>query len=99
MHPKNDGTQVPPQYSLAHAIVEVGQASEPHILHKSSELYIILEGKGEIFIGDEKAFVCANDIALVPAGVMQWIRNTGAVPLVFYVIVSPPWRESEEEIL
>ena len=44
VHPKNDVVDV--NYSLAHAMVEVGKASEPHILTKSSELYVVLEGEG-----------------------------------------------------
>ncbi len=94
VHPKNDAVDV--NYSLAHAIVEVGQASEPHILTKSSELYVILEGKGELFIENESAILRGGDAALVPAGARQWIRNVGDVALVFYVIVSPPWSEAEE---
>jgi mannose-6-phosphate isomerase-like protein (cupin superfamily) len=30
--------------------------------------------------------------------VMQWIKNVGEVDLAFYVIVSPPWNEAEEEV-
>ncbi len=94
VHPKNDAVDV--NYSLAHAIVEVGEASEPHILTKSSELYVILEGKGELFIENESAILRGGDAALVPAGARQWIQNVGDVPLAFYVIVSPPWNETEE---
>ena len=96
VHPKNDAVDV--NYSLAHAVVEVGQASEPHILSKSSELYVILEGEGELFIKNESAILRGGDTALVPAGATQWIRNVGAVPLAFYVIVSPPWDEAQETV-
>lgn len=96
VHPKNDAVDV--NYSLAHATVEVGKASEPHILSKSSELYVILEGEGELFIEKEAAILRGGETALVPAGATQWIRNVGDVPLVFYVIVSPPWHEAEEVV-
>jgi mannose-6-phosphate isomerase-like protein (cupin superfamily) len=96
VHPKNDAVDV--NYSLAHAVVEVGQASEPHILHKSSELYVILSGEGELFIEKDAAILRGGDAALVPAGATQWIRNVGDVPLVFYVVVSPPWSEAQEEV-
>ncbi len=96
VHPKNDAVDV--NYSLAHATVEVGQASEPHILSKSSELYVILEGEGELFVENESAILRGGETALVPAGARQWIRNVGAVPLAFYVIVSPPWEEEQEQV-
>ena len=97
VHPKNDAVAI--NYSLAHAVVEIGQASEPHILLKSSELYVILAGEGELFIGDESAILRGGETALVPAGALQWIRNVGDVPLAFYVIVSPPWDEGQEVVL
>ena len=96
IHPKNDGVDV--QYSLAHAIVEVGKSSEPHILHQSSELYVILEGESILHVGEEAEILRGGDAALVPAGALQWIENIGNVNLKFYVIVSPPWRAEEEEI-
>ena len=96
VHPKNDVVDL--NYSLAHAIVEVGEASEPHILTKSSELYVILSGEGELFIEKEVEILRGGDAALVPAGATQWIRNVGVVPLVFYVVVSPPWNEGQEVV-
>jgi mannose-6-phosphate isomerase-like protein (cupin superfamily) len=96
VHPKNDAVDL--NYSLAHAVVEVGEASEPHILTKSSELYVILSGEGELFIEKEAAILRGGETALVPAGARQWIRNMGDVPLVFYVVVSPPWDEGQEVV-
>jgi mannose-6-phosphate isomerase-like protein (cupin superfamily) len=97
IHPKNDA-DADPHYSLAHATVGVGEASEPHILHTNSELYVILSGKGEIHIGDAVSILRGGDAVLVPKGVLQWIKNIGKVPLRFYVIVSPPWQEEDEEV-
>ena len=96
VHPKNDPVDV--SYSLAHAVVPVGEASLPHILTKSSELYVILAGEGELIIGEESEKVISGDTALVPAGVEQWIKNIGDKELSFYVIVSPPWQEEEEVV-
>lgn len=97
VHPKNDAVDL--NYSLAHCIVEIGKASEPHILTNSSELYVILSGEGEIFINEESEILRGGDAALVPAGATQWIRNVSDEPLVFYVIVSPPWKIEQEVVL
>jgi mannose-6-phosphate isomerase-like protein (cupin superfamily) len=96
LHPKNDNIDI--NYSLAHARVEVGEASLPHILHQSSELYYILQGRGEAFIGEETWNLEVGDFVEIPAGVNQWIRNIGAVPLDFLCIVSPPWSADQEEV-
>ncbi len=98
IHPNND-PDADPHYSLAHATIEIEEASEPHILHNNSELYIILSGEGEIHIGKEVSILRGGDAALVPKGVLQWVKNIGKTPLRFYVIVSPPWQAEDEEVL
>lgn len=95
MHPLHDKVEI--GYSLAHARVEVGNASLPHQL-KGSETYYILEGQGRMFI-DETAFnVAKDDVFLVPAYAMQYIENTGSSDLIFLCIVEPFWQEDEEVI-
>ncbi len=97
LHPKNDG--LPLNYSLAYATLEPGQASLPHILHKSSEVYIIRKGRGRAFIGGESAKLEPGQLAFIPAGVEQYIENIGEGPLEFWCIVSPPWSGEDEVVL
>ncbi len=98
LHPKNDADVSDSNYSLAYAEVLIGEASLPHILHQSSELYYILQGEGLLFIDEESVLLEKNDFALVPKGANQWIKNTGNQALQFLVIVSPPWNEGQEEV-
>lgn len=96
LHPKNDPVSLP--YSLAHAVLEVGSRSLPHILRNSDEVYIILEGEGTAFISDREVKLCAGDVLLIPAGEEQYLVNTGREPIKFLCIVSPPWQADGEEI-
>lgn len=96
-HSKNDGIDLP--YSLAHAYLDEGHASLPHILHKSEETYIFLSGSGEIIIDDQVLNVKTGSTVIVPKGANQYVKNTGSERLVFLCIVSPPWNEEEEEVL
>lgn len=96
LHPKNDS--IPINYSIAHAIVEVGNASLPHTL-KSSEVYYILEGTGLMHINGAQKSVKQGDVFYVPPMANQHIVNTGDKPLFFLCIVEPYWQEEEEEIL
>lgn len=41
--------------SIAHAIVPPGESTLPHVLDHSTELYYILNGCGEMHIGNEQA--------------------------------------------
>lgn len=97
LHPNND--PIPLNYSLAHATVGVGAASLPHILKRSSEVYVILQGEGEMYIDGQTAPLKTGDLLYVPAGANQHIVNTGTVELQFLCIVDPPWAEQDEEVL
>ena len=96
LHPKNDAIEM--NYSMAHAVVLVGEKSLPHILHGRSEVYFILSGKGEVHIDEETQVMEIGDTVFIPAGARQWIENMGEVELVFLAMVSPPWSEGSEEV-
>lgn len=82
--------------SIAHAIVPAGEATLPHLLERSTEIYYILEGCGEMHIGDEQGPVHPGQIVYIPPGARQFIRNTGATNLVFLCIVAPKWQDTDE---
>ena len=85
------------RYSLAHAVVKPGEATTPHRL-KTSEVYYIMGGQGEMHIDDEAAGVRAGHTVYIPPDAMQHIRNTGDGDLVFLCIVDPAWRPEDEII-
>lgn len=84
--------------SVAHAIVPPGESSLPHVLETSTELYYILDGCGEMHIGDETAMVRPGQIVLIPPRMRQYIKNTGADDLVFLCIVAPKWQADDERL-
>ena len=86
------------RYSLAHAVVEPGQASRPHRL-KTDEVYYILSGAGRMHVDDDVAGVEPGDTIEIPPGALQWIENRTAQPLVFLCLVDPAWRADDEEVL
>ncbi len=94
LHPKNDAVNVP--YSLAHATLAKGEASVPHVLRNSTEVYFILEGTGKAHVGTEVIIVQKGDLVFIPAGVKQYIENIGQSALLFLCIVSPPWSKEDE---
>ncbi|MEI7857536.1 MAG: cupin domain-containing protein [Methanomicrobiales archaeon] len=85
--------------SVAHAIIPPGESTLPHILKRSTELYYILEGSGEMHIDKEAAPVSPGQIILIPPHARQWIRNTGNENLVFLCIVSPKWEAADEVLV
>lgn len=94
LHPKNDPVALP--YSLAVAVVETGGRTYKHKLDRE-EVYYILSGEGEMHVDGETAPVVADELVYIPAHAVQWIENTGNVPLRFMAIVNPPWTAEGDE--
>ena len=93
LHP--DKMDIALRYSLAHAVVKSGETSFKHAL-KTSEIYIILEGKGRMVIDEEAQDVTKGHVVYIPPNAVQCIENIGTEDLIFYCIVDPAWREEDE---
>jgi mannose-6-phosphate isomerase-like protein (cupin superfamily) len=85
-------------YSLAHAALGPGEGSLPHKL-KTSEVYFILEGEGEMHIDADAGRVGPGTVVYIPPNATQYIVNTGKGELAFLCIVDPAWRPEDEEIM
>ena len=96
LHPKNDPLELP--YSFAVAEVGPGQSSYRHRLQQT-EIYFLLSGSGVMHIGQDAQTVQEGDAVVIPAGAEQWIENPGDTVLRFVAVVSPPWREEDDERL
>ncbi|MCD8486505.1 MAG: cupin domain-containing protein [Desertifilum sp.] len=95
LHPDKQPLEL--RYSLAHAIVPVGQTSILHSL-TTSEVYYILSGEGEMHIDEEVRRVEPGDAVYIPPNAKQFIHNCGQEPLVFICMVDPAWRKEDETI-
>ena len=96
LHPERADTRI--HYSLAHAKVEAGQKTKPHIL-RSSEVYYVIAGQGLMHIDRESFEVGPVCAIYIPPNAEQYIENTGNSDLEFLCIVDPAWRQEDEEVL
>lgn len=94
LHPKNENLKM--DCSIAHAFLDKGQASLPHKLKTSVEVYYILEGEGLMHIDNQTENVAKGDAIYIPPGSVQWIENRGSSSLKFLCVVTPPWMEEDE---
>jgi mannose-6-phosphate isomerase-like protein (cupin superfamily) len=85
-------------YSLAQAVLKPGDTSQKHKL-KTSEVYYILEGSGEMHIGKETSLVKSSDTIYIPPHSLQYIKNVGQTDLKFLCIVDPAWKIEDEEVI
>ena len=87
-----------PDVSIAQARVLPGETTRWHRLRNTVERYVILQGQGEVEIGQiPPTTVRQGDVALIPAGCRQRIRNTGETELVFLAICSPRFQSGAYE--
>jgi mannose-6-phosphate isomerase-like protein (cupin superfamily) len=81
--------------SIARARVVPGVATRLHRLRGVTERYVILEGTGQVTVGDGPAeAVGPGDVVVIPPDTAQRIANTGATDLVFLAICTPRFRAS-----
>ena len=83
---------------MAQFTLEAGKKSKLHKI-KSSEIYYVLEGQGEITIDNIIFNLLKNDSIFVPPSAKQFIRNTGQEDLKFLCIINPPWKKEDENML
>ena len=69
---------------------EPGQAHEPHKHCDRDKLYVVMQGRGELTIGDETTSVGPGDVALAQADVVHSLHNNGSERLVVLVVMGPP---------
>lgn len=79
--------------SIARARLESGRTTRLHCLRGTIERYIILEGTGEVIVGDQPPQTVRElDVVNIPAGVPQSISNAAQKDLIFLCICTPRFR-------
>jgi len=96
MHPGIHGSS---RQSLAEAIIPAGATTVLHRHLESEEIYHILEGFGEMVLGDESFEVAAGDTVLIPSGAPHKVRNSGDVPLKILCCCSPPYLHADTDLM
>ena len=85
-------------YSIAQFTLEPQKKSKLHKL-KSSEIYYILEGTGNLKIDNEIIQIQKDDSVYVPPNSEQMVENSGETNLRFLCIAEPAWKTEDETIL
>jgi mannose-6-phosphate isomerase-like protein (cupin superfamily) len=89
-----DGATGAINQSLAEAELEPGQETKRHYHARTEELYVVLEGTGEMEVNGERAGVGPGDAILVPPRARHQIR-AGGTRLRFLCCCAPPYSDSD----
>ena len=81
--------------TLAEARLGAGARTEAHHHVKTEEIYYIVEGHGEMRVGDETRPVGPGDAIAIPPGAVHQIANTGQVILKFLCCCAPGYEHDD----
>ena len=95
-HPHNTLNGI--RYSISHSELKPGKKSKLHKL-KTSEVYYILQGEGNLQIDGEIFKVLKDQAIYIPPHSKQCIENTGDDELKFLCMVDPAWKHEDETVL
>jgi mannose-6-phosphate isomerase-like protein (cupin superfamily) len=84
--------------TLAEARLPAGHATTPHHHVETEEIYYILEGCGQMWVGADTVAVGPGDAIAIPPGASHQITNTGASVLIFLCCCAPGY-EHEDTVL
>lgn len=96
MHPQVHGNST---QSLAEARVSSGNYTFLHRHNVTEEIYHILEGMGQLTLGDEIIEVKAGDSVCISPGTPHNIINTGENKLRILCCCSPAYSHEDTELL
>jgi mannose-6-phosphate isomerase-like protein (cupin superfamily) len=66
------------QFCMGYVTLEPEGGQVPWHNQQQEEVYIVLEGEGEMCLGGERATVTAGQAVYIPTGVFHQLTNTGA---------------------
>ena len=79
--------------SLAEASLAAGGSTQRHQHRETEEIYMLLEGEGDMEIDGASQRVRAGDAVLIPAG--AWHQITATADLRFLCCCVPPYSDAD----
>ena len=91
-------------FSLGHVTLDPNGGQVPWHNQEQEEIYFILEGNGEMCLGDERIALSAGQAVYIPPRVFHQLTNTGATAMRMIYCYGPAadvahWRQELEGTL
>lgn len=86
------------QFSLGYVTLDPDGGQVPWHNQEQEEIYFVLEGTGEMCLGEERGALSAGQAVYIPGGVFHQLTNTGPDPLRMIYCYGPAgdvahWRQ------
>lgn len=91
-------------YCIGYVILEPNGGQVPWHNQEQEEVYIILKGKGEMCLGEERTVVTSGQTIYIPPKVFHQLTNIEKFPLIMIYCYGPPgevahWKQELEGTL
>ena len=91
-------------FSMGHVTLEPGGGQVPWHNQEQEEIYFIVEGTGEMCLGEERMEVGSGQAVYIPPRVFHQLTNTGTTPMRMIYCCGPAgdvahWRQELEGTL
>jgi mannose-6-phosphate isomerase-like protein (cupin superfamily) len=91
-------------FSLGHVTLEANGGQVPWHNQDQEEIYFIVEGEGEMCLGDEKSTLRGGQAVYIPPRMFHQLTNTGSTPMRMIYCYGPAgdvahWRQELEGTL
>jgi mannose-6-phosphate isomerase-like protein (cupin superfamily) len=85
-------------FALGYVTLEPDGGQVPWHNQEQEEVYFVLEGTGEMCLGEERQILQAGEAVFIPSGVFHQLTNVGAEPLRMIYCYGPAgdvahWRQ------
>lgn len=85
-------------FAMGNVTLEPNGGQVPWHNQEQEEVYFIVEGEGEMCLGEERRSVKAGHAAYIPSGVFHQLTNTGSTPMRMIYVYGPSgdvahWRQ------
>jgi mannose-6-phosphate isomerase-like protein (cupin superfamily) len=85
-------------FSLGHVTLEPNGGQVPWHNQDQEEIYLVLEGEGEMCLGEEMTTLVSGQAIYIPSGVFHQLTNIGSTPLRMIYCYGPAgdvahWRQ------
>jgi mannose-6-phosphate isomerase-like protein (cupin superfamily) len=77
--------------SLAEEVLPVGASVGRHHHLEMEEIYYILQGSGQMTVGEEIRAVRAGDAVFIPRGHTHTLENSGPEPMTILLVCGPAY--------
>ena len=91
-------------FSLGYVVLDPRGGQVPWHNQEQEEVYFVVEGSGEMCLGDERKALHAGQAVYIPPGIFHQMTNTGDTPMTLLYCYGPAgdvahWRQELEGTL